>query len=35
MDYSDYKYIAKLGDLFDYDQYDPYLLNEGLLFNGS
>ncbi|KAM3130572.1 hypothetical protein pb186bvf_017269 [Paramecium bursaria] len=30
LDYSDYKYIAKLGDLFDYDQYDPYLMNESL-----
>ncbi|KAM3127954.1 hypothetical protein pb186bvf_019934 [Paramecium bursaria] len=34
-DYSDYKFIAKLGDLFGLDQYDPYFYYDGLLFNGS
>ncbi|KAM3132583.1 hypothetical protein pb186bvf_015255 [Paramecium bursaria] len=33
LDYSDYKQIVRLGDLFDYDQYDPYLIDNGLLFN--
>ncbi|KAM3145890.1 hypothetical protein pb186bvf_001868 [Paramecium bursaria] len=35
VDYSDYQYIAKLGDIFDYDQYDPYLIDDSLLFNSS
>ncbi|KAM3145900.1 hypothetical protein pb186bvf_001878 [Paramecium bursaria] len=35
VDYSDYQYIAKLGDIFDYDEYDPYLIDDSLLFNSS
>ncbi|KAM3133408.1 hypothetical protein pb186bvf_014412 [Paramecium bursaria] len=34
-DYSDYQHIVRLGNSFDFDYSDPYLLDDSLLFNGS
>ncbi|KAM3133429.1 hypothetical protein pb186bvf_014433 [Paramecium bursaria] len=34
-DYSAYQNIIRLGNTFDFDQSDPYLMDYSLLFNGS